>query len=226
MLFLFCGTAMAELSPVEQFQQGNRYFEERQFDSALTTYLNLADQGMASAPLYFNTGNAYFRSGDLGRSVLYYLKAQRLDPSDPDIAGNLEFARRYTFVQMEGVELNPISALFASIVGPYKLNTLAWASSGCMFLLFAFLIARFGLGYSGSLTKSGAWLSLVLLVSASLLTTIKYDNDYLTRRAVVIAEESIVRTGPSELSDKELDGAPGLVVEILSESGDFYNVLF
>ena len=54
----------------------------------------------------------------------------------------------------------------------------------------------------------------------------KYDFDYLTTRAVIVAEDSVVRTGPSERSPKELDAAPGLVVEILDETSDFYNVLF
>jgi uncharacterized protein YgiM (DUF1202 family) len=43
---------------------------------------------------------------------------------------------------------------------------------------------------------------------------------------VLIAEDCPVTTGPSEQSDVELEGAPGLVVEVLDESGDYYNVLF
>ena len=67
---------------------------------------------------------------------------------------------------------------------------------------------------------------MILLVIISGLTTFKYRNDYLTRRAVIIAEQPTVYTGASEQSDVELEGAPGLIVEILSESSDFYNVLF
>jgi len=225
-LLLTTGLASGEVSPAEQFQAGNRYFEARQFDSALTTYLQIANEGAESAPLYYNIGNAYFRSGDLGHAVLYYLKARRLDPADADIADNLDFARRYTSIQMEGVELNPVSSLFKSIVEPYRLETLAWISSGCFFVLFAFLIVRFGLGFRGSIIRAGIYNTLFLLLVVATLTMVKYNNDYLTRRAVVIAQEGVVRTGPSELSDKELDVAPGLVMEILAESGDFYNVLF
>lgn len=210
----------------ERFTSGNRHYEQKNYDSAVTAYTELVDQGLESAPLYFNLGNASFRSGDLGHAVLYYLRAQRLDPTDPDIAANLDFARRYTSVQMEGVALNPVSSLFESIVAPYRLTTLAWLSSALFFVLFGFLIARFGYAWRGALVKTGIWLALILLISASLLTTVKYHHDYLVRRAVILAEESVVHTGPSDLSEKELDGSPGLIMEILAESGDFYNVLF
>ncbi|MCX6835006.1 MAG: tetratricopeptide repeat protein [candidate division Zixibacteria bacterium] len=213
-------------TPSDQFTQANRFYEQRAYDSAVFVYRQLVSEGMESAPLYFNLGNAYFRSGDLGQAVLCYLRAKRLDPADPDIKANLEFARQYTSVQMEGVRLNPVGSLFESIVEPYRLSMLAWISSGFFILLFAFFIARFGFAIRGALIKVGIWLTFLLLFSASLLTTVKYDHDFLTRRGVIVAEECVVRTGPSEQADKELDASPGLIVEILDQSGDFYNVLF
>ncbi len=226
-LFLLMAPGAATLSaPVDQFTLGNRYYEQKKYDSAVIAYTELVNQRLESAPLYFNLGNASFRAGDLGHAMLYYMRAKRLDPTDPDIAANLDFARRYTSVQMEGVTLNPVSSLFESIVSPYRLSTLAWASTLLFFALFAFLIARYGFAWRGALIGTGIWLTLILFLSASLLTTIKYHSDYIIRRAVILAEESVVHTGPSDLSEKELDGAPGLVVEVLAESGDFYNVLF
>lgn len=225
MCVLFASVSFG-MTPEEMFLQGNDQFEARHFDSALQAYNQVLAQDMQSAPLYFNMGNACFRSGDLGHAILYYLKAQRLDPADTDILSNLDFARRFTSVQMEGVELNPVSSLFESIVEPYQLSTLAWISSAAFFLFLGFLIARFGFGYRKSIVRAGIYNSLFLLLVVVTLTMVKYDSDYLTQRAVVIAETAEVYTGPSDLSDKELDAAPGLIVEILSESGDFYNVLF
>jgi hypothetical protein len=224
LLVVFSSTVWAE--PEQYFQQGNEYFEAKHYDSAIASYLLVTDLGIESAPVYFNLGNAYFRTGDLGHAVLNYLRAQRLAPADADIAANLDFARRFTSIQMEGVALNPVSSLFESIVAPYRLDALAWTSSAFFVLLLLFLIARYGFAFRGSVIRIGITLSVILLLAGSLLTTVKYRHDYLTEWAVIVAEECTVRTGPSDLSDKELDGAPGLVVEIVSESGDYYNVLF
>jgi tetratricopeptide (TPR) repeat protein len=213
-------------SPEELFAKGNQFFEARQYDSAIISYAELLAGGYESAPAYFNLGNAYFRAGDIGHAILYYLRAQRLDPADDDIAANLEFARRYTSIQMEGVRLNPISSFFETLVGPYRLDSLAWVASLFFVLFVIMLVVRYGLNYRGIMVRGGITVTLILLLVASVLTTVKYNFDYLTMRGVVIAESCVVYTGPSVNSEKELDAAPGLIVQILGESGDFYNVLF
>jgi len=208
------------------FDAANGFFRDKDYDRAIELYESIVSRGMESAPLYFNLGNAYFRNGDLGHAVLYYMKARKLEPADDDILANLEFARQYTNIQMEGVRLNPLTSFFESLVGTYHLNTLAWVSSGIFILFLILLSLRFGLGIRNSELRIGVTTILILLVIFSWLTTFKYRHDYLTERAVIIADECPVTTGPSEQSDIELEAAPGLVVEILSESGDYYNVLF
>lgn len=210
----------------DEFNKANKFYEDKDYDSAIRTYESILDNRIESAALYYNLGNAYFKKGDLGHAILYYMKAKRLAPSDEAIRHNLDFARQFSRVRMEGVTLNPIDSFIGSIVDPYRLNTLAWISSLCFILLFVFLILRYGIGLWNSYTKVGAILSLVLLVAAAGLTTFKYRSEYLTERAVIIAEESPVYTGPSSQSDVELDGAPGLIIKIIDQSGDFYNVLF
>jgi len=213
-------------SEVEAFRMGNKFYEEKDYASATRMYQSILAQGLESAELYFNLGNACFKGGDLGHAIVYYLKAQRLDPGNDDISHNLEFARRFSRVQMEGVALNPVSSFLSATVAPYSLNTLAWASSLLVVLLTVLLMFRWGLGFTAVTLRAGITAMVVLLIVSASLTTFKYRHDYLTRRAVIIAEESPVHTGASEQSDIELQGAPGLVVEILEESGDYYNVLF
>ncbi len=210
----------------EDFNKANKFYEDKDFDSAIGTYESILDRNVESAALYYNLGNAYFKKGDLGHAILYYMKAKRLDPSDEAIRHNLEFASQFSRVRMEGVTLNPIDSFIGSIVDPYRLNTLAWISSLLFILFFVFLILRYGIGMWNTMTKVGAIVSLILLVSVAGLTTFKYRTDYLTKRAVILSDDSPVYTGPSDQSDKELDGAPGLVVKIVDQSGDYYNVLF
>lgn len=224
---LLCLVALtAAAASKDEFTRANGQYQEKQYDAAIAAYQSILSQGYESAPVYFNLGNAYFKKGDLGNAILNYLRARRLDPADDDIRGNLEFARRLTSVQLEGVALNPISNLFESITAPYRLSTLAWISSLLFILVIALLALRFGLAVFLPFIKPGLVIVLVLLAASSYLTTFKYRHDYLTRRAVIIAAQSDVRTGPSEQSDFELQGEPGLVVEVLAETGGYYNVLF
>lgn len=52
------------------------------------------DGRIHNGKLYYNTGNAYFQSGDIGRAILNYRLAERLIPGDPNLAQNLAHARR------------------------------------------------------------------------------------------------------------------------------------
>ena len=218
--YCFAGTV------AEDFAAANESYESGDYQKAIELYTGILDQGQESAPLYYNLGNAYFKDGDLGRSILYYMRAKRLDPGDDDIKSNLEFARQFTSLQMEGTKLNPIHRFMESIVEPYRLSFLAWVSSGLFVVMILLLALRYGFGISGSLQRVGLALALILLVLSSIITTYKYRTDYLTKRAVLIEYEVPVRSGPSERLDAEFEGVPGLIVEILSESGEYYNVLF
>ena len=204
----------------------NRFYEDKDFASAIRMYQSILNRGVESANIHFNLANAYFKSGDLGHAVLYYSKARRLAPGDEDVAFNLEFAKQFSRVQMQGVELNPIRNFLVELVDTYELQRLAWIATALFIILLIGMTVRFGLGYNSSSVRILMVVSAILLVAAGSLTSFKYRYDYLTRRAVIIADESPVYTGASEQSEVELRGAPGLIVEITSESGDFLNVLF
>lgn len=53
----------------------------------------LVERGIRNAKLYYNLGNAYHQLEDIGRAILNYRKAERLDPSDPNLLRNLDYAR-------------------------------------------------------------------------------------------------------------------------------------
>ncbi len=228
LVLIFLGTLCASLNaePIDDFKQGNSFFQEKEYTKAIEAYSRAVQQGVGSAPLYYNLGNAYFKNGDLGYAVLYYLKARRLDPADGDIQSNLEFARSLATVQLEGVQLNPINSLFESMVAPYRLNSMAWLSSLFFILLVGLLIVRFGFGLVTGWVKPAIITVLILLVCMAALTTYKYQHDFVTRWAVVVGEEVSVMSGPSDSASLEFQGEPGLVVRIAGESSDYYDVIF
>src|SRR5438132_7089442 len=53
----------------------------------------LVQSNTKSAALFYNWGNALFKSGQIGRAVAAYRQAETLTPRDPDVRANLQFAR-------------------------------------------------------------------------------------------------------------------------------------
>ncbi len=82
--------------PVAFFQEGNRRYTAGDYAGAVEAYEAILAAGLEGADLYYNLGNAYFKAGELGRAILSWERAARLDPSDPDVRANLELARSLT----------------------------------------------------------------------------------------------------------------------------------
>ena len=62
------------------------------FASASEKYQLIVYSGVENAWLYRNLGNACLQSNQLGRAIANYERARKLDPSDRQLAVNLEFA--------------------------------------------------------------------------------------------------------------------------------------
>jgi tetratricopeptide (TPR) repeat protein len=87
------GSQTRGADPDSGFEQANKLYEQSKFVEAAKGYKAVMDSGSRSAALYFNLGNALFKSGQIGRAIVNYRLAEWLDPRDPDIRANLQFAR-------------------------------------------------------------------------------------------------------------------------------------
>jgi tetratricopeptide (TPR) repeat protein len=100
MVFLWCVVSAPVIAAAGQndpalaaFEEANRLYEQGKYEEAAAAYLKIVDSGVVSPAVYFNLGNAYFKSGQLGMAIVSYRKAQQLAPRDPDIRANLQFVR-------------------------------------------------------------------------------------------------------------------------------------
>ena len=81
--------------PTQIFRLGNEAYEKDQFEEAIAYYHTVIERGVRNGDLFFNLANAYFRTGDFGHAILFYEKARKLRPRDPDISHNLNYARTF-----------------------------------------------------------------------------------------------------------------------------------
>ncbi len=88
-----CSVDETEQEARRRFQEANQEYAQGRFDPALKAYLELVDTGFASGPLFYNIGNCYYRLGEVGKSILFYERAQRLMRGDEDLAHNLAMSR-------------------------------------------------------------------------------------------------------------------------------------
>lgn len=183
----------------ELIQRGNQLYQEGDFTGALEAYLTVMEAGFEGADLFYNLGNAYFKTGELGNSILNYERALRLRPRDPDVQANLELVRSLTADEVEPLprfwvfsvvswwgNLLPRFGLIALVVAAYLL-----AAAG---LCIRILSSRARIAGWGTWMAGGA--AIVLLVFGTTLLAregILGGADW----GVVMAGEVAVQSAPS-----------------------------
>ena len=125
-----------ETSVGELMAKANERYERGEYAEAAQQYEALIDRGYGDASVYFNLGNAYMESGDLGRAILSYLRARELSPRDSDIRANLDLARSMTVDQVtaeRGPLIESVSFLGRRWATPSELGVAAlllWTATG------------------------------------------------------------------------------------------------
>jgi tetratricopeptide (TPR) repeat protein len=208
LLFAVCANAQ-DLDTI--FRESNRLYEQGKFVEAAKSYDNLIQVGVVSPALYFNAGNAYFKSGQTGRAIAAYRKAEQLAPRDLDIRANLQFARNQV--------ANYIPALPGSMWSRWmnRLSLNEWTIATSISLALLFIVAAIQ-QLSPALRKSLKFPAIALGCLTAVLAVCLF-LDYSasdTKSAVVTTSEAVVRRGPFDESQSAFtvrDGAELLVVD-------------
>ena len=77
----------------DAFANGNQHYIKGKYEQAIAEYLKITKSGQASADLYYNLGNSYFKINQNAQAILYYEKALKLNPAHEDAAFNLHLAQ-------------------------------------------------------------------------------------------------------------------------------------
>jgi hypothetical protein len=178
----------------------------------------LIRQGRISAPVYFNLGNAWFKSGNVGRAVFAYRQAANLAPRDADIRANLRFARRQI-----GADENGEPQWGRWIQG---LTTNEWAAlaSASLWIWFVILIARqWRNDWKKSLRLPALLMGVVTLVTCASLAVVIHDR-FFVKAAIVIVPEASVRRGPFEESQIAFAARDGAEFRLLEQKDNWFQI--
>src|SRR6266496_2715486 len=104
-VLLFCAGSAASViaQPNAEFAKANQEYAQGNFKEAIAGYEALVRAGQWNANLFYDLGNAYFRTRDFGRAILNYERALALDNHHPETTANLQIARD----EARALELQP-----------------------------------------------------------------------------------------------------------------------
>ncbi len=210
--------ALRMVAATNTFEEGNRLYEEGKFQDSAAAYRSLLKKEGASAPVYFNLGNACFKSGHLGQAILAYRQAQRLSPRDPDVLANLQFARAQR--QGPSAEISTFSRWLSRL----SLNEWTFAAAA-VFWLWVLLLAlvQWRPSMKRKLRTALVGLGALDLLLAMLLG-FAWHTDRLSHLAVVTVDQASVRHGPLSESQVAFTVNDGAEVRVMDSKDDWYQV--
>jgi len=200
------------------FDAANKFYAEGKYMEAVGAYEKILETGRASSAIYFNLGNAFFKSGQIGHAIAAYRQAESISPRDPDLRANLQFARN----QVQGPTLRP--RLWESWLGRLSLNEWTWLASGAIWLTFALLTVRWLWPSVARSLTNWTWLAAVIAVLLTSCAFAALVTGSTARTAFIIVTEAAVRTGPFEESPNAFTVRDGAELRVLDRKGDWLQV--
>lgn len=187
---------------LETFKQANTYYQNGDYNKALEGYQTILDNGYESSELYFNLGNTYYKLDLIGKSILNYERAKKLDPSNEDIVFNLKI------VELRTVDkIDEIPQFFLKEIGANLINSLSsdtWSILSILSFSFASLMLILFLFSSSSTFKKTSFLVATISVLIGLFTIISASNratiEIEGNKAVIMNATAYVKSSPSEES--------------------------
>ena len=217
----------AQSYPDSLWRSGVEAYTSSDYASALKDWKDVQATGLMSKELYYNLGNAYFKTGEIAPAILWYERALRLDPSDSDVRYNLDYARALT-----QDKIDEVPEIFFEQWGHtlcYLLPSNTWAVISLLFFgLTVALVLLFLLGSTSGRRRLGFFAAIVTLVIAFLGWDFAQWQQQEARRqdmAIVMRPVSSVKSSPSSGSAKDLFILhEGTRVKVLDNVSGFSNI--
>lgn len=220
---------------------GIEAYSNKDYAAAVEAFENIVALDYASAEVYYNLANAYFRlgqqrtngarnysNGELGQAVLNYERALKLDPTMENARYNLDIAKELTN-DTEAVPEGFITRVWRTLAG--GLTTNAWATISLVMLFMTVVLALVYLLHSSLALRKVAFslavvsLLVFILSTALSLTQLSAVTDD-SRAVIVVNDTTPVHASPDSGSKIIRQPSQGVTVVVERVEDDWTEVRF
>lgn len=220
---------------------GIEAYNNKEYAEAVEAFESVVAHGCASADVYYNLANAYFKlgqqttnssrpfaGGELGNAILNYERALRLDPTMDDARYNLDIAKDMTN-DTESVPDSFIKHLWYSLARSMTSN--GWATLSLSSLLLSIILVMIYLLHSTIVVRKMAFfisIVTILVVFFSTALSITQRNAAMNnRRAVILTNDTTpVHASPDSGSKIIRQPSQGVTVRVERAQDEWSEIRF
>ena len=202
-LAFICISLTSYFSPLTSYAltkaEADSAYVRGEYQQAIKDYEALLKQG-ASADLYYNLGNAYYRTENITKAVLNYERALLLSPSDRDIRFNLQMARSKTIDKITPEQEMFFITWYRSLINLASVD--GWARTALIALALAIILALMYLFSERIWLRKVGFFGAIFLIAVFILSNVfaHQQKDLLINRrgAIVTAGAVTVKSTPDK----------------------------
>ncbi len=206
--------------------KGDSLYTAGNFEEASAVYESIEAQGLESADLYYNMGNAYYKQGRLPMAILYYERALKMKPYDKDIQYNLELSQQYVVDKIDAIDEFFIKRWLKEF--RHKFTSDGWAQfSIVMFIVFIAFLLVFNFSRSRTLKRVGFYLGIVFLFGAFVgfwgASSSKYERTKEVE-AIVFSPSVTIKGSPDNSGTELFILHEGTKVRVIDSIGEWKRI--
>lgn len=211
---------------VASLATANKLYTQKQYREAAEVYETIIKSEGVAPELYYNLGNAYFKSNELAKAILNYERALRIAPGYDDAKFNLAFANQKVIDNVEMTDSFFLKKWLNGLMKTLTSNGWFYASVTLFIIaLIAFLVFVFG--SSRIIRKSFFYvgvISLLISVGSIIFSAVRKTQMENRREAIIMSGVVVIKSAPDRSGTDLYQLHEGTKITVIETLGNWYEV--
>ncbi len=223
LMVLFAASVFAQ---TDLLLKANERYTKEEYKQAIEAYNQILMTGVESPDVYFNLGNAYYKTNQFTLAILNYERAKLLAPDDEDVNFNLLVANQKVVDSIQELPGIFVVRWWNALVNSQSTDT--WAIISILsFIVFLVLLGFYFFAKTGDVKRVSFWLgcSLLALTIFTWSFAAKQKSNMVNHSSAIVMQPTVtVKSSPSEKGTNLFVVHEGLKVKITDKLGDWIEI--
>lgn len=204
----------------------NTAYAKNNFETAISYYEKILSNRYEASEVYYNLGNAYYKTNKIALAILNYERALKLNPNDEDIKFNLKLANQKIIDKIDAIPQLFITEWKDGFINSFSEKD--WSVFCIAFFTMGIILLAMYLSNRRLLIKQLCFWTALLFFILSTCTFFIARSQYLSaenkKEAVIISSSVNANSSPSESGTKVFVLHEGTKVSIVEINSDWVEI--